>query len=141
MGSGIMHIEEVELGGEGGVSGAGKEIQASIFAQNGICQLDDIHGGSEYQHIVIALSIAECHQLCLGVNACCVEIQQGNTLTGSIVIDIIFGSIATLVGAVFTRKFKDNLFLAILPSILSVSAAKTNINAAISLPYGTKSAR
>lgn len=42
-----------------------------------------------------------------------------NTLTGSIVIDIIFGSIATLVGAVFTRKFKDNLFLAILPPILS----------------------
>lgn len=42
-----------------------------------------------------------------------------NALTGSIVIDIIFGSIATLVGAIFTRKFKDNLFLAILSPILS----------------------
>ena len=42
-----------------------------------------------------------------------------NALTGSIVIDIIFGSIATLVGAIFTRKFKDNLFPAILSPILS----------------------
>ena len=42
-----------------------------------------------------------------------------NALTGSIVIDIIFGSIATLVGAVLTRKFKDNLFLAISSPILS----------------------
>lgn len=42
-----------------------------------------------------------------------------NALTGSIIVDIIFGSIATLVGAVLTRKFKDNLFLAILSPILS----------------------
>ncbi|MBQ2931918.1 MAG: QueT transporter family protein [Clostridia bacterium] len=42
-----------------------------------------------------------------------------NALTGSIVIDIILGSIATLVGAIFTRKFKDNLFPAILSPILS----------------------
>ena len=42
-----------------------------------------------------------------------------NALTGSIVIDIIFGSIATLVGAVLTRKFKDNLFLAISSPIMS----------------------
>ena len=42
-----------------------------------------------------------------------------NALTGSIVIDIIFGSIATLLGAIFTRKFRHNRFLAILPPILS----------------------
>ncbi len=42
-----------------------------------------------------------------------------NALTGSIIIDIIFGSLATLIGAVLTRKFKDNLFLAIISPILS----------------------
>ena len=42
-----------------------------------------------------------------------------NALTGSIIIDMIFGSIATLLGAIFTRKLKDNHLLALLPPILS----------------------
>ena len=42
-----------------------------------------------------------------------------NALTGSIIIDIVFGSIATLLGAIFTRKFRSNHLLALLPPILS----------------------
>ncbi len=42
-----------------------------------------------------------------------------NALTGSIAIDIVFGSIATLLGAIFTRKYRNNRLLAIFPPILS----------------------
>ena len=42
-----------------------------------------------------------------------------NALTGSIIIDIVFGSVATLLGAVFTRKFRKNRLLALFPPILS----------------------
>ncbi len=42
-----------------------------------------------------------------------------NLLTGCVIYDIIFGSIATLIGAVLTRKLRKNLFFAILSPILS----------------------
>ncbi len=42
-----------------------------------------------------------------------------NLLTGCAVYDIIFGSIATLIGACLTRKLKNNLFFAISAPILS----------------------
>jgi uncharacterized membrane protein len=42
-----------------------------------------------------------------------------NILTGSILIDIIFGSLATLIGAILTRRFKDNFTLAVASPILS----------------------
>lgn len=42
-----------------------------------------------------------------------------NFLTGSILPDIIFGSLATLIGAVFTRIFKKRPILAIASPILS----------------------
>lgn len=40
-----------------------------------------------------------------------------NILTGSLFPDIVFGSIATLLGAVFTRIFRRNRFLALLSPI------------------------
>ncbi len=44
----------------------------------------------------------------------------GNTLGGALVPDIVFGSLATLVGAVFTRKLRGaSPFLAPLPPILA----------------------
>ena len=44
----------------------------------------------------------------------------GNILGGAVLPDIIFGSIATLIGAVFTRKLKDaHPFLAPVPPIVS----------------------
>ena len=44
----------------------------------------------------------------------------GNILGGAVLPDIIFGSIATLIGAFFTWKLKDsNPFLAPVPPILS----------------------
>lgn len=42
-----------------------------------------------------------------------------NTLTGSMLLDIIFGSLATLIGAVLTRRLKHNLLFATIPPILS----------------------
>lgn len=44
----------------------------------------------------------------------------GNILGGAIIPDIVFGSIATLIGAIFTYIFRNqNRFLAPLPPILS----------------------
>lgn len=42
-----------------------------------------------------------------------------NILTGCIFIDIIFGSIATLIGAIFTRMLRKYKLLPLLPPILS----------------------
>lgn len=43
-----------------------------------------------------------------------------NMLTGAVIWDVLFGSIATLIGAIFTRFIgKKNKFLAILPPIIS----------------------
>lgn len=42
-----------------------------------------------------------------------------NLLTGSIALDIVFGSLATLIGAILTRKLRQNPVTALLPPILS----------------------
>ena len=42
-----------------------------------------------------------------------------NLLTDGVISNIIFGSLATLIGAIFTRVFKKNTFLACLSPILS----------------------
>ncbi len=42
-----------------------------------------------------------------------------NILSGGIVWDVIFGSLATLLGAIGTRCFRKNRFLATLPPILA----------------------
>ncbi len=42
-----------------------------------------------------------------------------NTLTGGIFIDILFGSLATLIGAVFTRRLRQFRVLSLIPPILS----------------------
>lgn len=42
-----------------------------------------------------------------------------NILTGAIVWDIVFGSIATLIGAIGTRMLREKRFLAVLPPIVS----------------------
>ncbi len=42
-----------------------------------------------------------------------------NTLTGSILLDIVFGSLATLIGAIFTRILRKNKILSLLPPIIS----------------------
>ncbi len=42
-----------------------------------------------------------------------------NFLGGAIPIDILFGSIATLIGAVFTYKLRNNRFLAPVPPIVA----------------------
>ena len=44
----------------------------------------------------------------------------GNTLGGALIPDVIFGSLATLIGAIFTRKLRNaHPFLAPVPPILS----------------------
>ena len=44
----------------------------------------------------------------------------GNLLGGALIPDVIFGSLATLIGAVFTRKLRNlSPFLALVPPILS----------------------
>ena len=44
----------------------------------------------------------------------------GNILSGALIPDVIFGSLATLIGAVFTRKLRNaNPYLAPIPPILS----------------------
>lgn len=42
-----------------------------------------------------------------------------NMLAGAVIWDVIFGSLATLIGAVFTYKLRKNKYLAILPPIIS----------------------
>ena len=42
-----------------------------------------------------------------------------NVMCGCVIWDIIFGSLATLIGAVFTYFLKGNKFLAVIPPILS----------------------
>ena len=42
-----------------------------------------------------------------------------NLLTGSIVLDVIFGSLATLIGAILSRRLRNIPFTALLPPILS----------------------
>ena len=42
-----------------------------------------------------------------------------NTLTGGLPMDILFGSLATLIGALGTRLLRKNRILALLPPILS----------------------
>lgn len=42
-----------------------------------------------------------------------------NTLTGNIAIDIVFGSLATLIGSILTRRFRNNRILALAAPILS----------------------
>ena len=42
-----------------------------------------------------------------------------NLLAGAMIWDVIFGSLATLIGAIFTYKLRHNRFLAILPPIVS----------------------
>ena len=42
-----------------------------------------------------------------------------NLLAGAVVWDVIFGSLATLIGAVFTYILRSNKFLAVLPPIIS----------------------
>ena len=42
-----------------------------------------------------------------------------NLLCGCVIWDIVFGSIATLIGAVFTYFLRKNTYLAVIPPILS----------------------
>ncbi len=44
-----------------------------------------------------------------------------NILTGSVLVDVVFGSLATLLGAVFTRVLRKKKLWAVLPPILSNS--------------------
>ena len=42
-----------------------------------------------------------------------------NIITGALVLDIIFGSIATLIGAIGTYYLRNNKYIAVLPPIIS----------------------
>ena len=42
-----------------------------------------------------------------------------NILTGSVLVDVVFGSLATLLGAILTRVLRRKKFWAVLPPILS----------------------
>ncbi len=42
-----------------------------------------------------------------------------NLMCGCVIWDIVFGSVATLIGAVFTCFFKKNKYLSVIPPILS----------------------
>lgn len=42
-----------------------------------------------------------------------------NILAGGIFWDVVFGSLATLIGAIFTRMLRKNRYLAVLPPIIA----------------------
>ncbi len=42
-----------------------------------------------------------------------------NILSGCVIFDIVFGSIATLIGAVFTYLFRKHKYLSVIPPIIS----------------------
>lgn len=52
----------------------------------------------------------------LGLFAGCI---LSNILVGGILVDVIFGSIATLIGAFFTYRMRKTPYLALIPPILS----------------------
>ena len=52
-----------------------------------------------------------------GIPGLCIGCLISNILTGCAIPDIIFGSLATLIGAFGTRALKSNRFLAVLPPI------------------------
>ena len=65
-----------------------------------------------------ALCILPCFTPC-AIGALFAGCLLSNILAGSIVWDVIFGSLATLIGAVFTYKLRANKYLAVLPPIIS----------------------
>jgi len=65
-----------------------------------------------------ALTILPVYTLC-AVPGLFVGCLVSNLLTGCAMADVVFGSVATLIGAVFTRMLRKNVYLASLPPVVS----------------------
>ena len=86
VGGGVVDVVEVEAGGEGGVGGAGEEVEAAVLAEDGVALLDDGCDGRHDEDVVVALAVGEGLESFDGVFAG-VEIDEPDAVLGG-----VFGS-------------------------------------------------
>ena len=84
VGSVVVYVVEVELGGQLGVGGAREEVQAAVTAQDVVALLDDRGHRGEHQHVVVALAAGEGHQLAHRVLAGGIQVYQLHAVLGGV---------------------------------------------------------
>ena len=96
----------------------GAMIAALYVVLTGLARLFGLDSGVIQIRFSEALCILPCFTPAAisGLFAGCL---LSNLLAGAVVWDVIFGSLATLIGAVFTYILRSNKFLAVLPPIIS----------------------
>lgn len=96
----------------------GAMIAALYVVLTGLARLFGLDSGVIQIRVSEALCILPCFTPAAisGLFAGCL---LSNLLAGAVVWDVIFGSLATLIGAVFTYILRSNKFLAVLPPIIS----------------------
>lgn len=93
-------------------------ISALYVILTGIAKLFGLDSGFIQVRFSEALCILPCFTPA-AVPGLFIGCLLSNILSGGIIWDVIFGSLATLLGAIGTRIFRKNRFLAILPPILA----------------------
>lgn len=93
-------------------------ISALYVILTGIAKLFGLDSGVIQVRFSEALCILPCFTPA-AVPGLFIGCLLSNILSGGIIWDVIFGSLATLLGAIGTRIFRKNRFLAVLPPILA----------------------
>lgn len=93
-------------------------IAALYVILTGIAQLFSLSSGVIQVRFSEALCILPCFTPA-AVPGLFIGCLLSNILSGGVIWDVIFGSLATLIGAVGTRYLRRNRFLAVLPPILA----------------------
>lgn len=93
-------------------------IAALYVALTWLANLFGLASGEIQLRLSEALTILPCF-LPAAVPGLFVGCLLANLLTGAVIWDVIFGSLATLIGAVGTRLLRKNRWLACLPPIVS----------------------
>ncbi|MBQ7986239.1 MAG: QueT transporter family protein [Clostridia bacterium] len=93
-------------------------IAALYVILTGIAKLVGLDSGVIQVRFSEALCILPCFTPA-AVSGLFIGCLLSNILSGGVIWDVVFGSLATLLGAVGTRYFKKNRFLAVLPPILA----------------------
>lgn len=93
-------------------------IAALYVILTGIAKLAGLDSGVIQVRFSEALCILPCFTQA-AVPGLFIGCLLSNILSGGVIWDVIFGSLATLLGACGTRFFRKNRFLAVLPPILA----------------------
>ena len=97
---------------------AAATIAALYVILTGIAQLLGLSSGVIQVRFSEALCILPCFTPA-AVPGLFIGCLLSNILSGGVVWDVIFGSLATLIGAIGTRILRKNRYLAVLPPILA----------------------